>query len=575
MTHASIYRMSAWFAWVLPFLLASLCATGKDVRDLSQHFNQPGGDTAPWIFIPNDNIREFSTSEHPGLATIWQDGKGHDIKGILEAPIRIDDYPLPWEFQLGLLPNFAAITGFGSKQQQNFAIGLNLAVTFSDPSTWPENRMQRPPDTREVQLLIVHLGSSGEFEPGLPQFSDYPHPETYMLYGRGDLAHNVMGDWGINHIWEGGTRYHGTAAHQYFFRCEISSPGVVQIGFKSEAKHGWTSRSIDCSKFGRITGIWEIGPIFSCDRWIPDVLCRHLPMQKGYHFFFGGSTVPDGYVPKMLDFDAPEPVAPHPNHEFYIDYCVFFGGTPAPLTHLSDEFNIAGYLGQWQAQIPFGFNTWSNPGYLTVTTNGPSQGMFFSSVMGTNLDLRHHRPPFELEICFIPPGDEETWNFYLNCMVTDRDGVARGGWRPGVANLPAEGVIRYTETPFTESSFSRFHSDWYLLKDAGVSRYDSLFDLEFNPELPEEVLRARPLYMLMQIIDPEHVRMGFRSGPDEDWHLSKVFDCSRILKGGIGQFQQFCFSSVTGRHWGSPSGSPMYQTFKFDYIRYREGLGTN
>ena len=89
------------------------------------------------------------------------------------------------------------------------------------------------------------------------------------------------------------------------------------------------------------------------------------------------------------------------------------------------------------------------------------------------------------------------------------------------------------------------------------------------------MLRARPLYMLMQIIDPEHVRMGFRSGPDEDWHLSKVFDCSRILKGGIGQFQQFCFSSVTGRHWGSPSGSPMYQTFKFDYIRYREGLGTN
>jgi len=558
---------------VLPLVLPVSIYAENDIRKLSQHFNAPDGDISPWIFIPDDNIREFSTAEHPGLATIWQDGKGQDVKGILKYPIRIDDYPLPWEFQLGLIPNFATITGFGSKLQQNFAVGLNVAVTYSDPSTWPEDRTERPPETHEVQLLIVHLGSSGEFAPGLPQYSDYPHPETYMLYGRGDLAHNVMGDWNLNHIWEGGTRYSGTASHQYFFRCQVMSPAVLQIGFKSEAKHGWTDRSFDCSKFGNITGIWEIGPIFSCDRWIPDVLCRHLSLKKGYHSMFGGSTDPTRYVPKLLNFDAPAPIPPDPIHEFYVDYCVFFGAYPAPVTHLSDEFNIPGYIGQWAAQIPFGFDTWSNPGYLTVTTLGPSQGVFFGSVAGSNLDLKYHKPPFELEICFIPPDDRHPWNFYLNCMVTDRDGVIRGGWRPGVANLPANDVIQYTETPFTESTFGRVHSDWYMLKEA-VSMYESLFSLEFDPELPEEVLRARPLYMLMQVIDPEHVRMGFRAGPDEEWHLSKVFDCSKILKGGIGQFQQFCYSSVTGRQWGSPPGSPMYQTFKFDYIRYREGLST-
>ena len=147
------------------------------------------------MFVPKGNIKEFSTDEHPGLATIYEAGRGQDIKGILKEPIRIGDYRLPWEFQTSLVQSFNLTAGVGAKTQVNAAIGLNVAVTFSDPSTWPADRTKRPPKTHEFQLLVVHLGCTGEAGVGLPQFSTEPHPETYLVWGRGDLGHTVMGDW--------------------------------------------------------------------------------------------------------------------------------------------------------------------------------------------------------------------------------------------------------------------------------------------------------------------------------------------------------------------------------------------
>ena len=47
-----------------------------------------------------------------------------DVKGVLERPIGIDDYPLPWYFQLGVLQNQNAISGFANTSTQiNYAIG--------------------------------------------------------------------------------------------------------------------------------------------------------------------------------------------------------------------------------------------------------------------------------------------------------------------------------------------------------------------------------------------------------------------------------------------------------------------
>jgi hypothetical protein len=42
-----------------------------DIRKLSQHFLEPNEKTAPWSFVPQENIASLSTSEHPGVVTIW------------------------------------------------------------------------------------------------------------------------------------------------------------------------------------------------------------------------------------------------------------------------------------------------------------------------------------------------------------------------------------------------------------------------------------------------------------------------------------------------------------------------
>jgi hypothetical protein len=181
---------------------------GNDIRKLSQHFLDRRG-TDPWIFIPEENIKELSVAEHPGLVTIWEQGKGKDIKGVLGAPIKITDYPLPWEFHLGLVQNSLATKGL-SEKQINYAIGLNVALTFSDPSTWPKERTRQPPQTHSAQLLVVHLGNQGEnYRLGVPQvkrselnFHDHS-PEVYLVYGRGDLATNVNGNWKMGYTWVG------------------------------------------------------------------------------------------------------------------------------------------------------------------------------------------------------------------------------------------------------------------------------------------------------------------------------------------------------------------------------------
>lgn len=146
--------MRGWL--IIVAIVGSGTATGQDISDLDQHFNAPGRDFAPWMFVPRDNIKELSTEQHPGLVTIYEAGAGKDLKGILKDPIKIGEYRLPWEFQTSLVQSFNLTAGVGVKTQVNSAIGLNVALTFSDPSTWPADRTRRPPETHELQLLVVH-----------------------------------------------------------------------------------------------------------------------------------------------------------------------------------------------------------------------------------------------------------------------------------------------------------------------------------------------------------------------------------------------------------------------------------
>jgi hypothetical protein len=528
-------------------------ARAADISALDQHFNEPGKGLGPWAFVPEDNIREFSTAEHPGLATIYEAGRGRDIKGVLKQPIRIGDYRLPWEFQTSLVQSFNLTAGVGAKTQVNAAIGLNLVVTFADPSTWPADRAKRPAQSRELQLLVVHLGCTGEAGVGLPQYSTEPHPETYLVWGRGDLGHTAMGDWKIPYVWIGdGAKYAGPASPQLFFRCVLLSPTELAVGIKFDASHGWNMRRIDCSEYGKITGVWEIGPVISADRWIPDVLCRSLPQVKGPHplMLGGGDPAKLTQSQRWTPVAAPRPEPPNPNYEYYVDYCVFFGSEPRPFERYSDEFDILGYLGKWQVQEQCTLmDTHSHPGYLMLKLLGPGLGTGFGPAGGSSLKLSDYPPPWEIETGFIAPDDSVPWNYWMNFIVLDKQGRTIGGWTPGVENDPKARRHR----PFSGGSLK----------------------VKFRREVPESVLAHKPLAMLIQCLDAGHVRLGFRARPDEPWHLSEAADLKQALGAEAGEFGMHCWSTTSGRMYVAPPGGPMYQKYLIDYVRYRYGLSTD
>jgi hypothetical protein len=132
-------------------------AAAGDIAALDQHFNRPGHALAPWMFVPAGNIKEFSTAEHPGLATIYEAGRGQDIKGILKDPIRIGDYRLPWEFQTSLVQSF------------NLTAGGSLTVRF--PREVPESILSAKPLGILIQCLDdVHVRLGFRARPEDPWF---------------------------------------------------------------------------------------------------------------------------------------------------------------------------------------------------------------------------------------------------------------------------------------------------------------------------------------------------------------------------------------------------------------------
>jgi len=549
----------------------------KDIRKLSQHFITPDDDVSPWKFYPEENIKTLSKEEHPGFVTIWHGEEGKDIKGIPTDPIRIDDYPLPWEFHLGLSRGSNIV-------QSNWALGLNLVVTFSDPSTWPKDRTSLPPDTHSFQLLDAHL-SGPQIESGpMNYYAPYANPpdgeqdghggdsyikassqprtaEIWSLHGRGDLDPSVVGNWNIPYNWLGypegvwGDMAGGLMSHSLHFRVKIVNETTIDVGFhgglQGEPHPGWRMRTIDVSRFGKITGIWEIGPIISLDRWLAD----DLPPKLGI------STSPP--------FQVSDPAG-----VFYmVDYAVFFGASVENFEHLSDDFDVPGFHAKWYHECGAITDAYTNPGYLTVTLV-PQAGAFWAmcptAIGQDQIDLSEVEdfPGYEYEICWTPP-DPETfpWKAFMTSfsMWTESGksigyGKTGSGWQPGVEYLPEEKKHRFISP--------------YNLEGTDMDR----LDFEFEPELPESILAHKPLYMLMQITDVSHLRVGFKANKEDPWHLSKPFDITKILGEKIGKFDPYiCFwsgvSKGDGRAWGI-GNYPRYPRFLFDYVTYRWGLTT-
>jgi hypothetical protein len=557
-------------------------APPKDIRQLSHHFLKGTSDTSPWSFVPEQNIASLSLSEHPGVVTIWEAGHGQDIKGILNDPIRIDDYPLPWEYHLGVVQNYQAMKGI-SEKQINYAIGLNLAVTFSDPALWPRDRTQLPPDTHSLQLFVVHLGNVGEnYRQGVPQVKASPlnhfdpSPEVYLVYGRGDLAPEANGDWKMGYTWLGyegsisgsWSKGEGPASSILRFRAGLLNPTTLHVGFGYGDHPGWRMRNIDVSRFGKITGIWEIGPVMSLDRWIPDTLAKELEIggepewlksfRQRLPLIAQGRTLD---VAAMSELEKAFKIeAPDPKFEYFIDYSVFYGNGPENFDHLSEEFDVPGFLAdqKWYLEGNGLAETFSNPGYLTVTLLGMNGGWAMCPILsGDGIDLKLHKPPLEFETSFIAPDDSIPWNLWWTFSLTDEEGQNLGQtWGPGVQNIPGSGRAFINTFSMDPETFSR----------------SSLFNVEFDPDLPAELLTAKPLQMLVQIPDPAHVRVAFRAKTGDAWQFSRTLELEQLIGKRIGKIGYPCLASIQGaagnKGWGV-GNSPQYQRFLIDYVRFR------
>jgi hypothetical protein len=554
----------------------------KDIRKLSQHFLDRTGDTAPWIFVPKQNIASLSTDEHPGVVTLWEEGRGSDIKGLLEKPIRFDEYPRPWEFHLGFVQNYQAQKGI-SERQINYAIGLNLAVTFSDPATWPTDRTQVPPDTHSLQLFVVHLGNVGEnYRQGVPrvkatalnQFD--PSPEAYLVYGRGDLAPAINGNWKMAYTWHGSeaaisgsqSKDGGPASSIIRFRANVLNETVLQVGIGDGIHPGWRLRTIDVSKFGKITGIWEIGPVMSLDRWLPDVLAKELDVagppewlksfQERLPFITKSADSRAETIKLLEDNFKVDP--PDPKFEYFVDYAVFYGNGPENFDHLSDEFDVPGFLAdqKWYIEGNGIAETYSNPGNLTVTLMGMNGGWAMCPIISSSaIDLARHKPPVEFETAFVAPEDTLPWNYWWTFNLFDSDGKNLGqGWGPGVQNIPGKGRSYINSFGYDPKNFAK----------------SSVMNVEFEPELPQSLLTAKPLHMLVQVLDASHVRVGFKVKPDDPWTFSKSLDTEKAFGKTIGKIGYPCIASIQGsagkKGWGV-GNSPMYQRFLIDYVRFR------
>jgi hypothetical protein len=552
-----------------------------DIRKFSQHFID-NRELSPWKFLPEENIKDLSLEEHRGIVTIRGGNKGQDIKGVLKSPLRLEHYPPPWEFHLGIMQNHLAMKGL-SEKQINYAIGLNLAVSFSDPSTWPEDRTKQPDDVRSLQVFVVHLGNQGEnYRPGVPavrrsrlNMGDHS-PEVYLFYGRGDLAPKLNGNWNFPYAWVGpdptdaGTwsKRGGPADTMIRFRVSLISDTKLEIGVGYGDHPGWRMKTVDVSRFGRITGIWEIGPVISLDRWIPDVLAKELRLSdppvwlKSHHKrqkVLGkndGTSVVQNEPDKLFEIDPPDP-----RFAYYIDYATFHANGPGDIEHLSEDFNIPGFLADQKFYVEGNgiCETHSNPGYMTVTLFGHNSSWAICPILRAGgIDFSVRKPPFEIETSFIGPGDDAPWNLWWNVGVFDEQERFHS-WQPGLKFFPGEGV--------------RFFDVFSAEPDQVPG--NKAFGLAFESGLPKLSTGETPIGMLIQVPDEYHVRIGLRSGPHSPWTFSSTFD-SRETFGRIAKFSYPCLVSfqgrgVGGRGWGA-GNFPSYQKFKIDYLQFRYGL---
>jgi hypothetical protein len=263
---------------------------------------------------------------------------------------------------------------------------------------------------------------------------------------------------------------------------------------------------------------------------------------------------------KTFEIDPPDPA-----FEYYLDYATFYGNGPKTIEHLSEDFNVPGFLADQKYYIEGQVfcETYSNPGYLTATGYGMNGGWALCPILKEDgIDFRKSKSlPFEIEIAFVPPESKRPWNLWWNVGLYDEQGKMYS-WQPGIKNIPEKGY----------HFFNKWTSDPNLVEDNPV------IHLQFDPEIPQALFRQKSLDMLIQVTDDTHIRVGLRVDGSQPWTLSRPFDTSPVF-GKISKFAYPCFVSYQGSHvggngWGV-GNYPSYQRFLIDYVHFRFGLSTN
>jgi hypothetical protein len=481
----------------------------EDLRSYSSFFETDS--TKPWQFLPAGKGHVISTSEFPGLLTIRNMDSKDEIKGILPHILPLAALPPRWEFETDVVHSFWTKT---VGKECNAAIGLNVALTFSNPLAWPEDRNQMPPDTHVFRLYIVHLGT---------RWAHVNVPERFYVWGDGGSRGNqgFNGDWKIPTYNVGDGQHDGGPANTHaYLLFRQNSPTRVTFGVRFDQSHAYIMRSLDFTPLGPITGIWQIGPVVAGSDWVT-------------------SQFPG--VKPVLD-----------ETEYHVGFCAFRYMSPFPsLQYMSNEFNHPGYIGAYQSEYHgHDAETWSHPGYLTATLDGVNNYAGGSSSYGAPLDFVNFPPPWEIETGFIPPDDSAPWDYHMNFAVKDVSGLTRNHWMAGIQNTPGKGrwagPVGVGWNPAGPGRVLDYHRNAH-------------YGPTFPGGVPDEILNARQLYLLIRVLDTRHLQMGVKAAEEAPWFMSPVWESPFE----IGSLGEHAFSYYAGL------GSPAYKQILMDYWRYR------
>jgi hypothetical protein len=200
---------------------------------------------------------------------------------------------------------------------------------------------------------------------------------------------------------------------------------------------------------------------------------------------------------------------------------------------------------------------------MTVTCYGQNGGWALCPILAAGqIDvLKDRKPPFEIEMCFIPPENDRTWNLWWNVGLFDEEGTMHP-WQPCIENVPGKGV-----------SFTNF--GFYNPEKGSVENPAIKIRPTFEQGSLDTVLNSRPLHFLVQIPTEYELRVGFKNQEEDAWVFSDTVN-TKDLFGKISAFSYPAYVSFQGDHQGGKGWGvgnyPTWHRFLFDFIDYRYSL---